>query len=632
MSRGSRGRFGIAVALVTILATGAFATVALAQDTGSTGSTGSSGGDGGAPVRFTWGANDEPSSLNPMAGYLGTDFYFWTASYHLLINFDQNLGARPGLATNVETSPDNMQFTYTIRDDVMWSDGQPLTAEDVAYTLNLYKFNHAYLPQGYLTLIDGEVTAPDATHITFRTKEPTGLYSGKFPYMYDYILPKHVFENIDKPKQFENVPQVASGPFMITDYQIGEFVQMEKNPYWTGPEPAVDELVYRIYKTEDALSQALKQGEVDFAYFESANIYNSLIDQPNIGTMAGTVPSFSEIGMNTGSAYQEPSGDFVPHGDGHPALTDVTVRRAIRMAINSEDLTQKVLLGYGAPGDTIIPPVSVAGARWTPTGDDVIAWDIPGANQLLEDAGYVDTDGDGVREMPPGSLDPGRPLEFRYYVRTNEQTSVDAAPFVSEWLSQIGIKTNVEAVTSNSLGDIINAGTYDLFSWGWLPDPDPSGELNVFTCAERPPDGSTYGNNDAYYCNPQYDDLYEQQLAELDPDKRFEIAHEMQKIFYEDSAYAVMWYDPIFQAYRTDRFTGYAPQPEPKGDLLQGYGGPSDIWTTLRPLTAEEGGGGASSEESRGIPAAVWLGVVALIAIVVVVVFVRRRRPDEDEA
>ncbi len=435
--KGSKGRLAVALVLTALLTGGAFASAAFAQS----GSSSPSAGADDSPIRFTWGASTEPSSLNPMSGYLGTDFYFWTASYHLLINFDQNLGATDGLATKVQTSSDSMEFTYTIRDDVTWSDGEPLTADDVAYTLNLYKQNHAYLPQGYLTLIDGEVQVLDPTHIQFRTTQPTGLYTGKFPYMYDYILPKHIFEDIEKPKQYENVPSVSSGPFMITEYEVGEFVKLERNPYWTGPEPTVDELIYRIYKNEDALAQALKQGEVDFAYFTSPNIFNSLKNQPNIGTMAGTVPSFSEIGMNTGSAYQEPSGDFVPHGDGHPALTDLTVRRAIRMAISSEELQQKVLLGYGAPGDTIIPPVSVAGARWEPTGDDVIPWDIPGANQLLDDAGYLDTDGDGVREMPAGSLDPGRPLEFRYYVRTSEQTSVDAAPFVSEWLDQIGIKT-----------------------------------------------------------------------------------------------------------------------------------------------------------------------------------------------
>jgi peptide/nickel transport system substrate-binding protein len=620
----------LALAVGTVLLTAGIGQIALAQS------------ETPAPkekVTFTWGSTGEPLTMNPMSGYLAIEFYEWTATYHLLIDWDQNLGVDKsvgpgsGLVTNVAVSDDGLTYTYTIKDGITWSDGEPLTAEDVAFTLNLYKGNHAYLPQNYLTLIDGDVKALDDTTVQFTTKSPTSLYSGSVAYMYDYILPEHIWSDPsivgDHPKQYRNVPNVGSGPFIITEFKTGEYIRMEQNPYWSGPKPAVDEIIYRIFKNEDALAEALKQGEIDFAYFTSSNIYNDLSNQPNIDVMNGTIPSFSEIGMNTGSAYQPKTDVFTPHGDGHPALTDVTVRRAIRMAIDSDTLTEKVLQGYGVPGDSIIPPVSVEGARWAPTGDEVIPFDIEGAKQLLEDAGYTDTDGDGVREMPPGSLDPGRPLEFRYYVRSNEQTSVDASQYIAPWLKEIGIKADVEVVTSGRLGDIINEGTYDLFSWGWIPDPDPDSALSWFTCDQRPPDGSSYGNNDSYYCNPEYDQMYDEQRTTTDPAKRWEIVHEMQKIYYEDAAYAVMWYDPILSAWRSDRFTGYRPQPEPAGDPLEGWGGPSAVWWTIHPV----GSGAATGTETRGIPAAAWIGIIAGIVIIVAAfVLMRRRRSEEDEA
>jgi peptide/nickel transport system substrate-binding protein len=629
MAGRTRIRLGAALTIVAVVATAALMQAALAQETVT------ETGAADEKVVFTWGSTGEPSSLNPMAGYLALDFYFWTASYHLPIDFDTDFsteepsdewdGFDSGLVTDIEVSDDLMHYTYKIRDDLVWSDGTPLTAEDVVFTLNLYKFNHAYLPQGYLKLIHREVRQVDDYTIEFDTKEPTGLYTGESPYMYTYILPKHVFEDLEKPKQYENVPSVGSGPFIIQEYEVGEFVRMVQNPYWPGPEPYVDEIIWRTYKNDDAVATALQTGELDFAYVTTPNVFNTLQNAQGIETMVGTIPSFSEIALNTGSAYQEAEGIFEPHGDGHPALTDVNVRRAIRMAINSEELVEKVLLGYGEPGTTIIPPVSVQGARWDPTGtDSYIAWDLEAAKQLLEDNGYVDTDGDGVREMPEGSLDPGRPLEFRYYVRTSEQTSVDAAPFVSEWLEEIGIKTEVIAVTSGRLGDIINEGTYDMFSWGWIPDPDPASALSWFTCDERPPDGKTYGNNDAYYCNPEYDRLYREQLGEPDPEARWEIVHEMQRIFYEDAAYSVMWYDPIFSAWRTDRFEGYVVQPEPQGDPLEGWGGPSEVWLSLRPVGT---GGGTGT---RGIPPAIW-AVVAGVLVILAAVFVGRRRKAEEE-
>jgi peptide/nickel transport system substrate-binding protein len=620
--------------LVAAMALGGLIQTAAAQETG-----GETGGTD-EHVTFTWGSTGEPSSLNPMSGYLAIDFYMWSPTYHMLLDYEKDFSTEPfggfdaGLVTAIEHSDDLTNFRYTIRDDIVWSDGTPLTAEDVVFTMNLYKFNHAYLPSAYLQLIDGEVRLADENTIEFDTKSPTGLYKGEAPYLYFYIVPKHVYEGLDRPKGFENVPSVGSGPFYIAEYQVGEFVRLERNEYWPGPEPAIDEIIYRIYKNDDALATALRTGEVDLAQLTTPNIFNSLLNEPDIDTMAGTIPSFSEIGLNTGSAYQEQTDTFTPHGDGHPALTDVNVRRAIRMAINSEELLEKVQLGYGVPGTTIIPPVSVAGSRWEPTGDELVAWDLEGAKQLLEENGYVDTDGDGIREMPEGSLEPGRALDFRYFVRTNEQTSVDAAPFVSEWLSEIGIATRVEAMTSGRLTDVINAGEFDIFSWGWYPDPEPSGTLALFTCGERPPDGSTYGNNDAYYCSPEYDALYEQQLAEPDQEARMEIVHAAQKIFYDDAAYSIMWYDALLSAWRTDRFEGWVVQPEPLGDPLEGWSGPGEVWWTLTPVTAAgegDAGGGGGGTEAKGLPAWIW-GVAALVVIAGVAVFiVRRRRPEEEE-
>jgi peptide/nickel transport system substrate-binding protein len=639
MARSKRIGLVAALMLVGSVAAGTLTQVAGAQETGSDDER----------VVFTWADTAEPDSLNPINAYGALSFYFWAASYHMPIDFDVDFGAEQpseafdgfdsGLVTDIEFSDDSMHFTYTIRDDLMWSDGEPVTAEDVAYTINLYKNNHAYLPQNYLTLLDGDARAPDATTVEFDTTEPTSLYKGTAPYMYFYILPQHVFEQIEagncpdgsdpcRPKSFTNVPSVGSGPFVIDEYEVGEFVRLVRNEFWTGPEPAVDEIVYRIYKNDDAIATALQTGEVDFGYIDTPNIYNALSDTENVETMVGSIPSFSEIGMNTGSAYQEPEGAFTPHGDGHPALTDVSVRQAIRMAIDSQALNEQVLLGYGVPGDSIIPPVSVSGARWEPSAEEKLGWDIEGANQLLDDAGYADTDGDGVREMPEGSLEPGRPLDFRYFVRTSEQPSIDAAPFVSEWLEQIGIRAEVSAVTSARLTDIINAGDYELFSWGWYPDPDPSGQLALFTCDQRPPDGTAYGNNDGYYCNPEYDQLYQEQLTATDPEARWEIVHEMQKMYYEDAPYAVMWYDPVFSAWRSDRFEGYVPQPQPNGDPLEGWGGPSEVWLSLRPVA---GGGGGAATETRGISPVVWVIIAGVIVLLVAIFVIRRRRAaDED--
>jgi peptide/nickel transport system substrate-binding protein len=157
-------------------------------------------------------------------------------------------------------------------------------------------------------------------------------------------------------------------------------------------------------------------------------------------------------------------------------------------------------------------------------------------------------------------------------------------------------------VNSAKLTDIINAGDYELSSWGWYPDPDPS-SCSYFTCDQRPPDGKTYGNNDAYYCNPSTTSCTRSSCRRPTRNARWDIVHQMQKIFYEDSPYAIMWYDPIFSAWRSDRFRGYIPQPQPNGDPLEGWGGISEVWLSLKPVA---GSAGAGRADTKGISPVVW--------------------------
>ncbi len=572
---------------------------------------------------FTFGKAEEPSSLNPMVGYLGTDYTLWAMNYDLLFNFGtKDFGVSPGLATKVVASPDGLTFTYTLRSGVKWSDGQPFSASDVAWTLNYYKQHNISNYASDLALMD-TATALNPTTVVITSTKPTSLYSGQATFLYEYILPEHIWGKLKEPQKFQNVPSVGTGPFIIKEYQTGNFVRLERNPYYWGTKPNVDEVVYKIYNNEDAEAAGLKTGEIDFGYFNSANIINSLAKEPNIDVRGAGIPSFSELGINTGSAYEtNPAGGFTPHGDGARALTDPVVRRAIRMAVDSKTLVQKVLLGYGTPATTPVPPVSIPGAHWEPTGNQALSFNIPAANALLDQAGYK-MGPDGVRIDPKT----GKPLDFRYYTRNADETTIKAAPFIQGWLKQIGIKTEVQALSNGKLTSDIEAGNYDLFHWGWFPNPDPDYILGIFTCGERPPKPGVYANSDSYYCNPQYDKLYQEQKTTLDLQKRLQIVQQMQQIVYHDSPYVLLYYDQQLEAYRTDKFTGFIPQPAgSNGDLLATYGPFSFI--SLRPVT-----GANVAQTARGIPAGVWIGIaVALVIVVGGVTLARRRGGDEDRA
>ena len=502
-----------------------------------------------------------------------------------------------------------MEFTYTIRDDVTWSDGEPLTADDVAYTLNLYKHNHAYLPQGYLTLIDGEVTALDATHIQFRTKAADGPVHGQVP-VHVRLHPAQA--HLRGHRQAEAVRERAQrGERSLHDHRVrGRRVR----PAWSatrtgpGPEPAVDELIYRIYKTEDALAQALKQGEVDFAYFDVAE-HLQLAQGPAehrhdgrdrpvlLGDrhehrlrVPGALRRLRPARRRPSRAHRPDRPSRDPDGDQQ--------RGAPRRRCSS---------GTASRGTRSSRPSRCAGARWTPTGDDVIPWDIPGANQLLDDAGYARyrrrrRSRDAARLARP------RPTARVPLLRADERADVGRRRAV-----RLRVARPDRDQGRRRGGDLgtprrhHQRGDVRPLLVGLVPRPRPvrraqrvhratSDRRTARPTATTTPTTATRSTTISTSSS----------RPSSTPTQRWEIVHEMQKIFYEDCAYAVMWYDPLFQAYRTDRFTGYSPQPEPKGDLLQGYGGPSAIWTTLKPVSGT-GDGTASPSETKGLSAAVWL-------------------------
>src|SRR5205085_520314 len=220
---------------------------------------------------------------------------------------------------------------------------------------------------------------------------------------------------------------------------------------------------------ENQEAAALQNGEIDFAYLNSANILNAMKGRPNITINGGQVPLFDELGFNTGSNIEtNPAGGFKQHGDPIHAVTDPAFRRAMRHAVDNQVIAQKVFGGYATPADSPVQPTATTG-NWNPPAE-AQKFSIPLAKQQLAAAGYKDTDGDGIVNDPKT----GQDVVLRYYVQTDDSNTTNTAPYVKNWFQQAGVGTKIIAVSSGKLGGIINDGTYDMFHWGWYPNPDPS--------------------------------------------------------------------------------------------------------------------------------------------------------------
>jgi peptide/nickel transport system substrate-binding protein len=274
------------------------------------------------------------------------------------------------------------------------------------------------------------------------------------------------------------------------------------------------------------------------------------------------------------------------------------------------------LKGYGTVGQSM--NVALA-PRWNLKipDDKVYKFDIKEANKILDDAGYKDTNNDGVREMPDGT----NPLKFRYKIRSSSSIDTPTSQFIKGWMKQIGIAVDVQVVSEDELTPIENAGTFDFATWAWTPFTDPDAQLSYLTCASVPKAADDGSYNDAFYCSKEYDKLYDQQRSELNEAKRIADVKQMQQVFYTDAPYVVLFRASALQAYNSNRFTGFTAVPNPGGPVMTA----NDFINYSAVKPAGGGGGGGASTVVLVV-----IGVVIALGIIVALVMMMGRRRSAD--
>jgi len=575
----------------------------------------------GEKTVFTVGITQDVDSTNPFTGIAAASFEAYQMMYPTLTEYSAaDFSTVPGLAESWEESPDRTYWTYKIRPGLKWSDGEPLTARDAAYTFNrvingdIEQTNYG----GYTSNITRAVAEDDTTLVLY-VKKPS-------PIMYHlavYVLPEHIWKKVDgkQVKSYKNEPQggepvVGGGPYVLVERRKGEFLRFEANPDFYGGRPTADEVVFRVYKNTDAIAEALRKGEVDYANDLSANVFNSLAGTEGITTVPSVYSGFNQIAFNMGAALT----DGTPIGNGSKLVLDPQVRLAIAQATDRQVLADKVYGGFARPGSTVIPPL-YGDLHLEPA--DLVTFDLGAANATLDAAGYTMGE-DGVRVSPDGER-----MSLRLLGRQESSESQKVVEYVKDWLSQIGIEVKVKIVSEDTLYERVGNGDYDMFEWGWVVEPDPDYQLSTFTCGQRSTEdnGTIYaGLSDSFYCDAEYDRLYKEQKLETDTAKRAEIVRQMQQMLYDSNAYVVTVYYDNPTAYRSDRWTNFSPQPAPDGVLLFQYG----TWSyeSITPVSTVTGGAPATADGP--ITAGLVLGaVVGGVGLFLLGVLVGRRRPSD---
>jgi peptide/nickel transport system substrate-binding protein len=281
--------------------------------------------------------------------------------------------------------------------------------------------------------------------------------------------------------------------------------------------------------------------------------------------------------------------------------------------------------GYATPATSLLPsgyykpPMDY---HWDPPAGQAYTFDPEKAKQALDEAGYRDTNGDGIRDYK------GKPITLRLVAITNDVHATKMGMLVTSWLKQVGLRVNYEVMDDGSLYDLVwnmkggkAAPDYDLCLWGpWTGDVDPNWIFSIFTTAQ------IGGWSASYYSNPVYDRLYQQQQITLDPEARRQIFLEMQRLLYEDSPVIFLVYPKMLEGYNTSQWTGWVQSPTQTGGVLFTSDN-IDSYLFVHPAQA------AVAEEGTNTVAIV-SGIVAgavVVALIVWFVLSRRRHAAEEE-
>ena len=538
-----------------------------------------------------------------------TEFEVQTLQYDMLEKFgDKDLTAAPSLATGCTPSDGRRVWTCTLRSGVMWSDGVPLTSKDVAFT---YRFSIAkqfgyfagYFPEG--TTFE----TPNDTTLIWKSPTPT---NGPTVPAWVYIAPEHIWgkymnSDVKTITSAPSVPTVASGPFVMTQAVSGQSWTFDRNPHFWGPAPAYDRIIFQLFTNQEAMVQALKNGQIDVADGLDGALLPAVQKIPNVAVQKVTSDWWVNMAFNFGG--QGPAS--------HPlaALQDLTVRKAIEMAIDKQKLVDTVYPGAATPGQTVIRPLSVYWHLTIPQ-DKQIPYDPAAANAMLDAAGYA-RGADGVRVDPKN----GAPLVIRMPTSDDTAGSTAVGQLVAGFLKVIGITVQVQPVTAGKMYDLQQSGGFDAYIWYWSGDPDPNYMLSVFTS------DMCKNLSDGCFKDPAYDAIFQRQNTTLDPAQRLPIVQEAQQYLYDHIPGIVLAYPNAIEAYRTDRVTGFTPAPEKDGYLLPSYNYTSMV--TAHPVEASDAGSGSSS--GSGFPTAIMMVMGGVVLGMILAVLLRRRHGGRDD-
>ncbi len=463
--------------------------------------------------------------------------------YQRLINIDEKGNYVPSLADKYEVSNDQLTITFYLNKNAKWHDGQPVTADDVAYTFTTIADPNYDGPR--FAQIDKIVGAKD-----YKDKKANSVSGIKviddhtisFTFSEVYapglsvfalrgIIPKHIWEKIpvgDWSKSDQLKKPIGSGPFKFKEFVPDQYVELEKYVDYNLGEPKLDNIIFKVTNQDTAQSELLK-GDLDVVPLSS-------FKQKDIDTYKNGGITVDEI---EGSSYQ-----FMGVNFNNPILKDQKVRQALEYAINRKGIVDSVLDGHGKVVNTVFSL-----ENWANPGDDGInnyGYDPEKAKSLLKEAGFEQKDGVFYKD--------GKPLEFSLKYSTGNKPREQAAVLMQQNLKDIGINLNIESMEYASLTQQLKDKNFELYLMGWTNDIDP----DIKTSWYSNPVG-IFGGYESF-SDQNLDKLIDAGRSDFDQNKRKETYKEFAKAFNE-TVPGILLYSPNTGAAYNQKLKNYKPIP-----------------------------------------------------------------------
>jgi len=422
-----------------------------------------------------------------------------------LLAYDFDLKPKPQLATAWDVAQDGLKYTFTLRDNVKWHDGQPFTSADVAFSIELLKSVH---PRGRSTFANvTRISTPDARTAVIELAKPApyllkALSAGESP-----MVPKHLYVSGDPLSNSHNNAPIGTGPFRFKSWTRGANIVYERNPdYWDAGKPYIDSLVLKVIPDAAARSAAFETGALDLGGENPV----PLTDLPRLTQLPQLVTE------TRGYRFLEPLSEIDFNLD-HPILKDLRVRQAIAHAINPQIVQKTIAYGYADISPTPITPAS-------PYHDGKLApyaFDTATADKLLDAAGYPRKNGGPRFQLTHDFLPYGD-----MYRRQ--------ADYVKSALARVGIEVTVRSQDLPSFLKRVYADRqFDFTSIGVNTLFDPSVGVQRLYWSKNIRLGVPFSNA-PHYSSPEVDRLLESASIEADESKRVGLFQQFQQIVYRD--------------------------------------------------------------------------------------------------